>query len=250
MINPTRIMLQGDVHGDSVAVERGYGAALSAGCDAYVQLGDFGWWPHTDWGYTFVENVKALAVAGELPILFIDGNHDNHPDLWRSHVGVTAEGFHQLAERFFYLPRGLRFRWQGVGLLALGGGHSVDVHLRQPGKSWWPTELLSQEEIARATAGEIPVDIVLSHECPDGVDLGIDFWPIPLAERSRRDVGAIVDAVRPRKLFHGHYHVRRDSVYTNSESLVVETVGLADGSDEHGGDLYLLDLQAWKGAAA
>lgn len=238
-----RLLLIGDIHGDLPTLRAAFSRAEEEGCQALIQLGDFGWWPHTDWGFRFVEQVKKLVAEFGLPLYFIDGNHDNHPDLWAAHESVTAEGFHQISERFFYIPRGLRWQWSGVGFLAVGGGYSIDVALRTPGFSWWPTELLSEEEILKAIdPSGVPVDVVLTHEAPEGVNLGISMFPIPLAERSRKDVRRIVDHVKPTRLYHGHYHVRNDAYYFNPHTgLRVESIGLAHEGDPDG-NLIVLDL--------
>jgi hypothetical protein len=247
MSNYSKLLLAGDIHGRSFALRACFERASVEGCDAVIQLGDFGWWPHVEWGFNFIEEAKEMIAEFSLPLYFLDGNHDNHPDLWRSHTSITPEGFHVLSKDFFYIPRGLRFEWSGVTFLALGGGFSIDKDMREPGKSWWPTELLSQEEIFRAIDPSGPsVDIVLSHECPEGVNLGISLYKIELAEKSRKDVRRIVDHTRPHTLFHGHYHIRRDTRYFNPHTgLSVEVFSLAHQEDLDG-MIYLLDLEEWK----
>jgi hypothetical protein len=105
--------------------------------------------------------------------------------------------------------------------MAVGGAVSVDKHMRKAGVSWWPGEELTDGQVEYACRDDdTAVDVVFAHDCPVGVDIpgvGRDLkhgntngWPWDVlleAERHRRKLRRICDAVRPQLYFHGHYHV-------------------------------------------
>lgn len=175
-----------------------------------VHLGDF--------GYAFTSSYlqpldRALARA-RLRLLFVDGNHEDHVRLAK--FPRRPNGLARLTPHIWHLPRGHRWTWAGIRFLAVGGAHSVDRPYRVPGISWWAEEWLTDEQIATAIAGG-PADVLVAHDCPTGVTIpGIDDrttpapWPAAELARSdehRRRLRAVVDATRPRVIWHGHYHV-------------------------------------------
>lgn len=208
LAEPARIAFAGDWHANTrwavASVEH-----LAGRADVVVHLGDF--------GYTFDAGFlapldKALGRAG-LPLLFVDGNHEDHELLGR--FPVRGSGLRQLGEHIWHLPRGFRWTWGGVRFLACGGAHSVDRQWRVPGESWWAGETLTDDDVARCVDGG-QADVLIAHDCPAGVVIpGIDdrtvpapFPPLELlrADEHRQLLRRVVDAVRPRRIWHGHYH--------------------------------------------
>jgi len=103
--------------------------------------------------------------------------------------------------------------------MALGGAASVDRLGRVPGKSWWPEELLSTEDIEYASRPG-KVDVIISHDVPTGVDIpgigpglapnmdsGFAFITLLESIEHRRKVRQVVDAVKPSMIIAGHYHI-------------------------------------------
>jgi hypothetical protein len=127
--------------------------------------------------------------------------------------------------------------WGDVRWLALGGAHSVDRPWREPGTSWWHEETITDLDVARAVAGG-PADVLVSHDCPSGVDIpGLadtaHLWPaeeIVAAEAHRARLREVADVVRPRSIWHGHFH-RRYSADADLGYGAVAVSGLdCDGS--------------------
>lgn len=204
-----KILLSGDTHMSTMHIEYLFRNAKVQDVDHIVVLGDF--------GYTFTEKFINVCIKGaeETGILlyFIDGNHDNHTFLraqgaWDRDVPV------QMWPGVFYLPRGCRVEWGGKTFLALGGAVSIDRDERVPYVSWWPTESLTIGQMYRATQGG-PVDILLSHDAPADVE-GLEeklnvVAPEKLLAESRHHrelLTQVVEATKPRWVFHGHYHYR------------------------------------------
>jgi hypothetical protein len=81
------------------------------------------------------------------------------------------------------------------------------------GVNWWP-----EEEITRRQAGSVidggPADVMVTHECPAGIEHAFppppSWWSPADLRRSdaHRDLlREVMLAVRPRRLIHGHLHL-------------------------------------------
>jgi hypothetical protein len=110
------------------------------------------------------------------------------------------------------LPRGGRTNINGLVIGALGGAFSVDYEHRTEGKDWWSSEEPTAEEARKLIAGG-PVDILITHDAPAGVQLKGDFELaeelVGRAERTRVLLRDVVDSLAPRHVFCGHWHQRR-----------------------------------------
>nr|WP_221374522.1 metallophosphoesterase [Actinoplanes polyasparticus] len=230
LTTPERIAFAGDWHENAEYAARAIRHAKNAGADVLIQLGDFGY----NYGRHFLALVSAAAMYQRLPVLFIDGNHENFPKLHSYPIG--ADGLREVSDWVWHLPRGFRWEWSGIRFLALGGAHSVDRPWRQPGLSWWKDEAITEEQAAQAISGG-PTDVLIAHDCPIGVDIpGLQpdaFPPLEIlrAEEHRGVLRRVVEAVRPQWIWHGHYHQQ----YGQTVDLgygPVTAVGLdCDGSD-------------------
>src|SRR4051812_17394182 len=212
LATPTRIGFAGDWHANTRWATAAVGYAADQGAAVMVHLGDFGY----EFRPAFLRGLDRALSNANLNLLFVDGNHEAFPTLLR--YPVRPNGLRQVTQRVWHLPRGFRWTWGGVRFLALGGAYSVDRQWRTPGSSWWLEEEITDEQVAIASAGG-PVDVLLSHDCPAGVDIpglreSAHLWP-PLdlirAEGHRRQLDRVTEAVRPRWVWHGHYHRRYDT---------------------------------------
>jgi len=133
--------------------------------------------------------------------------------------------------------------------MSFGGAASIDYAGRVPLRSWWPSEMPTEEDVARAAAGG-NVDVLVSHDAgtclvPAVVKiLGDPNWwsteELAYSASSRARVQQVVDTVRPRLQVHGHWHVR-DSTECEGEGqrgLRVESMGMEDQP----GNLGILSL--------
>jgi hypothetical protein len=210
LAEPRRVAFAGDWHANDRWAANAIRHAAEHDADVIVHLGDY--------GYTFTalfrRNIERHLAQHRLRLLFIDGNHDDHDLLGR--WPLADNGLRRITDKAWHLPRGFRWTWGGIRFLALGGAHSVDRPYRVPGRSWWRGETLSADDINRAcNAG--PADVLISHDCPSGVVIpGIDDRTTPppfpsleimRANEHRQLLRQVVDAVQPRAIWHGHYHV-------------------------------------------
>jgi hypothetical protein len=209
LATPARIAFAGDWHANTRWALGAVDHAARQGATVIVHVGDFGY----DYEASFVRRLDRALTSAGIQLLFVDGNHENFPVLLR--YPVRSHGLRQVAGSIWHLPRGFRWTWGTTTLLALGGAHSVDRPWREPGRSWWSGETITDTDIAVAVSGG-PVDVLISHDCPAGVDIpGLEetahLWPadqIAAAEAHRRRLRTVVDEVRPRAIWHGHFHRR------------------------------------------
>ncbi len=250
---PDRVLVAGDVHGSLAWLTTLAELAGEHGCGVILQLGDFGYWEHTEKGARWLEAADALLAEAGLRVLFVDGNHENHPMLWERYAS-GPDGVAAVREHIAYAGRGARWTWHGVRFLAAGGAYSHDQGLRRFAEqrtgraAWWPEEELTDADVARCASGG-PTDVLIAHDSPADVDLRAVFGPPPESmqrkiaaaeargrtwtypgQRNRQRLQEVVDATTPLAVWHGHYH-RRYTVHlhhtTNGHHpYVVE--GLAD----------------------
>lgn len=212
------IYLTGDTHGTieigklsraNLAVERvepGEG-------DFVIILGDFGLVFAAD-GQS-AEERWWLKWLDEKPwtTLFIDGNHENFARLnalpeeeWR------GGRVHRVSESVLHLMRAQIFEIDGRSFFTMGGAASHDRQFRKEGRSWWPEELPSEEELARADAAldgcGRRVDYVLTHCAPTLVQGRIN--PTFLPDRLTEYLQHVRDTTAFHRWYFGHYHVDRE----------------------------------------
>jgi hypothetical protein len=221
-----RLLLVGDVHANVAWFDMTVAPTAAAHhVDAVVALGDFGWWPHQP---HLVDACGDLHAGHGIPTWFLDGNHEHHHDLARavtaarSRLAITDPAAAvPLARGLVYLPRGHRFQVDDVTVAVLGGARSIDRALRRPGIDWFPEEAVTGHDLARLAAGG-HADVLLTHDAPAGHQIpGIGpnvppAWQseLPACDDHRRRISAAAEAVTPRWLFHGHYHVAYETALT------------------------------------
>lgn len=246
--NPHAIAFVGDIHGKPAAFEHTLAAALNRGVTSIVQVGDF-------WIYDAPKEPAKLERiitrlchdAGINPALvdyrFIDGNHENFDYLTPDAADPVA-----ISEHVTYMPRGTRARITGAEILFCGGASSTDREYRTEGKTWWPAENITDDQIARALAAVDagPVEVLVTHETTTATfdelcALGghaRDKLDDPPGEANRTKLDQLVAAAHPRALVHGHHHTGHASVHDGVRvvSLSLET---------RVGSVAILDTDSW-----
>lgn len=221
---PSRVLLLGDLHGNPTDFADAARLAARSGARTIIQLGDFGYTASTPARESFLDEVSATCRRFEVTCLFVDGNHDNHDSLLAIPERTTS-GFVPVRDSLFYAPRGLTWSWYGVRFLALGGAPSPDAAWREPGVDWWPSEELSERDVATALAAGHP-DVIVSHDCPAGVALDY-LVEYPPSQAHRRLLFAVGDTLEPNWWFHGHYHQSHEAELSWSSGSRCRVTGLA-----------------------
>lgn len=209
-----RVLVVGDVHANWDFMRRALDRALELGAQELWQVGDFGYWPRTDQGHTFLRLTNQLSLDYNIPIYFADGNHEDHDHLFQgtSPYPVISASGKVVFDHLFHVPRGVTLQREDKTIMFIGGAASVDRKWRIEGTSWFPQEVLQSEEIDRILASE-PVDIVLAHDAPSWANLQLSssLWPpedIRLSEQHRFLMTTFCDKLQPTLWIHGHYHQR------------------------------------------
>lgn len=241
-----RLAFAGDWHMNPTWARRVIRYAHQQGAEVIVQLGDFGY----TYSKEYLDVIEEELARAEMTLYFVDGNHEDFPHLYG--YPVHQLGFRPVTDRVAHLPRGYLWEWGGVRFLAMGGGYSVDRKHRVQGLSWWPEETITPRQVNEAaTLG--PVDVLISHDCPAGVLIpGIDdpdrvlpAWLDPAeVARSTEHRGRLrdlVDQVRPKVVWHGHYHVRHRTVADLGYGPVVVN-GLAEDGSSLDANLAVVDV--------
>ena len=230
-----RVLVAGDWHGNAAWAATCCRLASRHGCEAMLQLGDFGIWEprRTE---DFLDRIEEAASKAGITVCAIGGNHENYDLVDEIEAGETdGGGFFVLRPHVRWIPRGHRWAWAGVRFGALGGAFSPDHRQRIPGATWWPLrEEVRPSDLYRL--GDGALDVLVTHDVPLGAEPKSDSW---LAEDlrvqaagSRVLLRAAVEATMPKLLLHGHWHLR------NSRTLelpvrIVRIEGLE--SDVQGG---------------
>lgn len=250
------MLVAGDTHGNTPWVERLAATAAEQGCPIAIQVGDFGYFPDHPEGLRFLTAVDTACARHGVELWFIDGNHDDHSALAEHRENDTPVA---LSDHVTYIPRGARINLGGLRFGFLGGAFSVDWRDRTHGIDWWPNEMTERSDVARL--GGEPLDVLIAHDAPAGLDLAA--CQLPAEDQVRTDqvrslIATAVEATRPRIVFHGHWHYAHETEVSWIDRVTTEqsgalawqstrTVGLSCDGDTIGGwlilDLATLDVR-------
>lgn len=260
-------MILGDTHGTTNAATGAVFRAEAKGCDAIVQVGDFGYWEHMSQGVEFLDSLSRACVNTKIKFYWIDGNHENHTML-RDLYGPggpkhepTDEGFWKIREGIYYIPRATKWAWDGVEFMGVGGAYSIDKEYRLARENgtaapewgipepqeplgsrmlWWPEEMITPEEEAAAIAqGE--VDVLFTHDCPTNAPFRDRLKPDMQSEMHRQTINRIGRSAKPFVWFHGHMHEFYDYTFQHEDGYS-QVYGLE--CDGHSRNWAILDTDS------
>ncbi|WP_166433036.1 metallophosphoesterase [Nesterenkonia salmonea] len=246
------VAIAGDWHANTSWAIRSLRHLHSLGVREVFQLGDFGIWPGQK-GIDYLDALQDLLEELGMRVVVTPGNHEDYyqiaqlpledQDDQEAHAGFESLGAVMWArERIALLPRGHRFTRRGWSFVSLGGAPSVDFEHRITGQSWWIEEMITDDDVAAVVAGEA-ADVMLTHDSPEpwhSTDMVAKIIQTPLgrsaevlayAAEGRRRLDEAFQAVKPRVLAHGHYHVT-DSKRIQIEGCDHETLVVATECDQ------------------
>lgn len=178
--------------------------------DAVIVAGDFGFvWDGSNAERYWLDWFESKPWT----TCFVDGNHESHHALAGLPVREWNGGLvHEVRPRVLHLMRGEVFDIDGLTVLAMGGAASNDRQYRREGRSWWPEEMPSEEEIehCRSSLDRVgwKVDHVVTHEAPAALaeklcrERGREYR----CDRLQRFLGELDGRLGYRVWFFGHYH--------------------------------------------
>ena len=201
------IYVTGDVHGELERFSK-FKKLFGRRKDYCLVCGDFGFvWDGSE------EEQKKLQKLSRLrcTILFVEGTHDNLDALSRFPLEEFCGGMaRRILDNVFWLQRGYVFDIAGKTVFAMGGGDSHDAEERVAGVNWWPNELPSSEEFARARNSlaqhDNHVDLIITHANPR-VELGRIGEKSERADALTTFLGELVKNVRFSHWYFGSEHV-------------------------------------------
>jgi len=240
-----KVVIAGDWHGNLPWMRQALTCAARDGYKVMVHVGDLKvlWkdeYPDFPEAGGFTAELARLLEELGLVFIFIDGNHDVHPALRA--LPLNTDGFGVISDRLLYAPRGHRWSLGGVRFGALGGAYSIDRYRGTEGWDWFLDEATVPADVARL--GTDPLDVLITHDIPAGIDVDMGFMQVPEAiERESYIVRSLLrDAVRntePMLVFSGHWHQRRTGLMPGMETRVHVL------DKEHtAGNLVVLDLES------
>lgn len=236
-----RVMFSGCWHMNRSAAVRAIKYAATLGVDTIVQTGDFlGFGKGTNaFLITLDEQLKKYGIN----LVFVRGNHDSQEVIKRFITGwdkTSGLALIRHSKHIKFAPNSLRWEWEGVSLLAMGGAHSVDWPTRTPGHDWFTNEQVSLIEAEQTISSGLQSDIMVMHDVPSGIVLSSKIhaarkenWDIEGAWSNRKLLQDVVEAVKPKLLVSGHMHSRMEGITDQGiEYVVLDRIDYQYDSEE------------------
>jgi len=205
-----KLLILGDIHGEWRSANKLIKRAIKRYPDitAIIQLGDLGdHWVKGRYRYSRWN----VEQATNLPVHWLDGNHDNHAELLQN--GMTPNPY------LIYQPRGSVLKIDGYRMMFMGGATSPDKDWRIAamnkghGPIWWPEESITRAQFDAAMQVDGPINAIFSHERPDCFHTSFADNPINVGKSDRIALEGIWEHFRPPFWFFGHYHKPEDGVH-------------------------------------
>lgn len=180
-----------------------------------IQVGDFGMF-HKSWGFP-------LEIP-EIPVYFIDGNHD--PIIWMKDRSENYTKKVEIQKNITYVPRGWVEQIGNKLFGFLGGADTPDWGKSQFAQTglWWPEEAIRDEDVNRlvANVGGRKLDVLICHTPPvemvRAARVGVIYGD------SSHKVQMAIQILKPEKVFAGHIHF--PFTYPIGNSTIVRQLGI------------------------
>lgn len=198
----TRVLFVGDTHGDLDFLSTAFQCAWQEKCQGIFQVGDFGFlWPGTNQ----MREVNELARHWEMPLYWIDGNHDWHPEIRKR---FPVSDFIDNGPGVYHVRRGRSVNLYGLRICGLGGAPSIDRGQRTAGHTWWPEEVISEADLENVPSN-VSFDVLAIHDAPM---LPAGFRKTGRSEfdelvmQGQQKICQAIDKTDPSLIIHGHWH--------------------------------------------
>lgn len=211
------LAVAGDWHGNARWAAHVIACAAAAGVRTILHVGDFGFWPGGG-GRQYLSEVHGACIRHKIRIYVTPGNHEDWDQIEALTPIDAGDGFGpalRFTDRIAAFPRVHRFTRGGVEFCSVAGAPSIDKHMRVPGRSWWPQEMPTEDDVAAAVAGGV-CQVLLTHDSSDHAVPAVrrilgsgGGWPKSALEYcavGRERMTRVVEATRPRIHVHGHFH--------------------------------------------
>lgn len=220
-----KIGFLGDLHGNIAAGRFMMYSLAQLGITRAVHVGDFGIYTTND-GMKFASKMNEYAEKAGITLYVVPGNHENWRVINEIFEGDNREQFAAYRNNILLVPRGMRWEWDDVSFVGLGGAPSVDRKWRVEwderkneqyiaNRAWYAEEQITWEDVEYVSAGGY-ADVMVCHDAPNGVQgidriirgnpHGFDAADLLYAADGRNRLTEAFKAVSPLFFFHGHYH--------------------------------------------
>lgn len=182
--------------------------------DIVIVLGDFGVIWEKDSQIT--DTVLELLSEKNFTLAFLDGNHENFPEIARLEKETYWNGgkIGLLPYGIIHLLRGEIYNINGRIIGVCGGANSIDLWHRTEGISWWREEEITDNDIdnfmVAANKYNNKIDIMLSHDAPASMIpiiklySGVNDGDI---SNSQIQLEKINQEINIDKWYFGHWHI-------------------------------------------
>ena len=218
------IYITGDTHGDQFRFIYSRYEKKWSSEDYIIVLGDFGFiFLNDQTERNFLDDLAARPYT----VLFVDGNHENHPELSKYAEEIWYGGkIHQIRKNILHLMRGEVFNIEGKTFFVMGGAFSTDRKMRQLGYSYWEEELPTAIEMdyAWTTLEEhgFSVDYILTHTAPLCLIEKIQCTPTEQEQDFNLFLQKVYDRCTFSHWYFGHWH--KDQHISEKATAVYRTV--------------------------
>lgn len=168
-------------------------------------------------GFTAVGSAQTKEFLQSLPVtvLFVDGNHENHPALMDYPEEEWNGGkVHFIADDIIHLMRGQVYEMAGKKFFTFGGAYSVDRDCRVKGATWFEEEMPSFEEYEEGWRNlekhDYTVDYVITHTAPSEIVGEFGFGGYPEALEQTDEFQQMADQMNFSHWLCGHFHIDED----------------------------------------
>lgn len=198
--------------------------------DFAIIAGDFGFIWKSGPGHGLDEDDFANMVAyfGKYDFItfFVPGNHENYNVLDRLPRKIVNGALcaEIIPNKLYMIDRGEIITLNNKTFLCIGGALSIDKAWRKENISWWPQELINEQDIKIAKENlkkrGNKVDYVITHTAPEDIatlTLMRSFEREPVYYDKKKDpscayLSEIKDITIYKKWYFGHFHVDADDL--------------------------------------
>jgi len=278
-----RMLISGDIHGAEYQVEYLTRVAKDEDCSSIFCIGDFGYWPHIDpeylrntekllsdadiklyWIDGNHENFDMLFDAGQRGIdavLYPHIVHIPRGTVWEwSGVrflgmggAISIDKDSRVLGRSYWAQEALTEEDINKGIEAAQNGSQELTEAYEKNIQSNLDELENEGEANFEFKQPSLVDVLLCHDAPSYVDVPLEGGLNDFVSKykslhvetqiNRKYLSDLVEAVRPKQIYHGHYHVRHSNPYSRP-GLTIPCEGLnCDGSVEQ--SWIVFDTEDW-----
>jgi hypothetical protein len=230
-----KIMVIGDLHGETPWATRIIKNARRHGAKKAIVVGDFGLWDHFEEGVRFLDSLNDSLRHDGVKLYAVGGNHENWVR-WNWYVENNPQdqyGFTYLRSHIMLMPKVFQWDWEGKRFGSAGGAVSIDRDWRLarekesglgPNTLFWWDEQFTDKDLAEYPTRK--VDYLFTHDCSNSTPWRNRLKPDFESQMHRQRIDGVLKKARPEMHFHGHMHTKYDWMNLVGDNHWTQTYGL------------------------